>query len=62
MPKTPNNLLDGALRLARDLEGDVNTALAYAQTNGDFVWMKMNEAKSKLKQLKSTLEAISKSL
>lgn len=61
-PKAPSTLLEGALRLARGLEGDVNTAQAYAQTDGDFVWMKMNEAKSKLKQLKSTLEALSKTL
>ena len=60
MPKTPNSLLEGALRLTRDIEGDVNTAQAYAQTDGNFVWMKMNEAKSKLQQLKSTLEALSK--
>ncbi|MCC6513758.1 MAG: hypothetical protein IT187_07070 [Geothrix sp.] len=52
MQKTPKDLLDRARRLARDLEGDVDTAQAYAQTDGDFVWMKMNEAKSKLKQLK----------
>lgn len=62
MQKTPKDLLDGARRLARDLEGDVDTAQAYAQTDGDFVWIKMNEAKSKLKQLKYTLEALSKAL
>lgn len=62
MQKTPKALLESAQRLTRDLEGEVNTAQAYAQTDGAFVWMKMNEAKSKLTQLKSTLEALSKVL
>ena len=62
MQRTPKVLLEGAQRYIRDLEGDVNTAQAYAQTDGDFVWMKMNEAKSKLQQLKSTLEALSRAL
>lgn len=58
MQKTPKALLEGAQRLTRDMDA----AQAFAHSNGDFVWMKMNEAKAKLKQLKSALEALSKAL
>lgn len=59
-PKASNDLLDEALRLVRGLEGDLNTAQTWAQMDGDFARMKMGEAASKLKRLKSTLEAMSK--
>ena len=62
MSKTAKSLLQSAQRLVRDIEGDVNTAQAYSQQNGNFVWMRMNEAKSRLQQLRSTLEALSKEL